>query len=120
MRYEMKTSAMTLSRRPSPHGLQVDDGVGRDARKRELGRGIRDRLIQQFAAAEAGDVHRTAGIRTTNANAKPFDLAAAVVEQVQPDSGGIAGEPADDDLAAEDSQRPLVVAELTPDLEGER
>ena len=53
-------------------------------------------------------------------DAQPFDLAPAVVEEMQPDLRAIAGEPADDDLAPVDAQRPLLVGELTADLQRER
>ena len=49
-------------------------------------------------------------------DAQPFDVAPAVVEEMQPDLPAVAGEPADDDLASIHPHRPLLIGQLAPNL----
>jgi thiamine biosynthesis lipoprotein len=106
--------------RRSTGALKVDHRIGRQSRKRELGRTAGDNAILKRERADAGDARVTTGISAAQADAQPLDLAAAVVEQVQPRAAGSGRQPADHDLAAVDAQRPPVVGELTTDLERER
>ena len=53
---------------------------------------------------------------SAHANPKTLDLAASVVEEVQPDARAITGQAPDHDLASINPEAPLIVCQLTPDL----
>ena len=76
-------------------------------------------MILQRSAPGAFDLGVAGAIGAAHPDAQPLDLAAAVVDQVQPDPPGIAGEPRNHHLAAVDPQGSLLVRELTPDLQRE-
>ena len=103
------TSSPTVSRR-------IDDRVGADARHREFGRPAGNGKILQRHASCAGDERLALAVLAAQPDAQPFDVAPAVVEEMQPDLPAVAGEPADDDLAAIHPHRPLVVGQFAPNL----
>src|SRR4029450_1350993 len=87
--------------------------------ERELGEAVGDHLILQRHAADAADVRLASGVRAAHAEAEPFDLAAAVVDQMQPRPPAIGNEAREHDLAPEQPQAAPLVGEPTPDLQRE-
>src|SRR6187402_3993009 len=101
----------------SPGGGEIDRGVDADPRHRELGRAVRSDVILQRNSSGAVDIDVARTIGAAQPNAHPLDFAPAVVDQMQSNAAGIAGQPSNDDFAAVDAQGPPLVRELTPDLQ---
>jgi hypothetical protein len=98
---------------------KIDDTVGPQPRKGELRPRPRGPGLQADLAL-AGHGGLGGGAIPADAHAEPFQLAPAVVQQVQPEPGPVAREAGDHHLAAEEAQAPLLVAEAAADLEDER
>src|SRR6185503_13333364 len=99
---------------------ELDQRVGADARQRELGEAAFDHALLERDAPDPGDVALALRERASHAHAQALEIAAAVVDEVQPPAVGIAGQARDHTLAPVETQRAPFVAELAPQLQRER
>ena len=77
-------------------------------------------ILERSAPGALNDAVGVAdAIGAAHPDAESFNVAAGVVDQVQPDAPGIASEPRNHHLAPVNPQGALLVRELTPDLERE-